>query len=75
LLVDDGTARAEVIFDDPNAYAGLEAGRLVRVVARVLPLIDGHELRGECVQLLDGFDMELWKKVRTVMNKKLDGAK
>lgn len=67
LLVDDGTGKAEVSWDSPEQTAGLARGQLVRVVARVLPLIDGWALRGEALQKLEGFDLGLYKKVRQVV--------
>jgi hypothetical protein len=67
LLVDDGTGKAEVSWDAPEATAGLSRGQLVRVVARVLPLIDGWALRGEALQRLEGFDLQLYKKARQVV--------
>lgn len=67
LLIDDGTSKLEILFDDPNLMAGLSTGQLVRVVTRILPLIDGYEARGECVQNLDGFNIEQYRKVKGVM--------
>ena len=64
LLVDDGTAKTEVAFEDEQMIAGLQNGQLIRVVARVLPLIDGFALRGEVVQRLEDFDMGLYRKAR-----------
>ncbi len=64
LLVDDGTGKAEVNWETAEQTGGLQRGQLVRVVARVLPLIDGYALRGEALQRLDGFDLQLYKKAR-----------
>ena len=57
-MVDDGTTTAQVITD-----ATCEINDLVCVFARVLPLEDGYELRGEIVQNKNGMDMSLHKKV------------
>jgi len=53
-----------VAFGDEQMIAGLQNGQLIRVVARVLPLIDGFALRGEVVQRLEDFDMGLYRKAR-----------
>ena len=58
IMVDDGTTTAQVITD-----ATCEINDLVCVFARVLPLEDGYELRGEIVQNKNGMDMSLHKKV------------
>lgn len=68
ILVDDGSAKAEVQFDSPEDVAGLERGQLVRVIARVLPLIEGFALRGEAVQNLADFDMQLFKRARDIIS-------
>ncbi|MEM5814581.1 MAG: replication protein RepA [Candidatus Aenigmatarchaeota archaeon] len=68
ILLDDGTGKAEVQFDSSEEIAGLERGQLVRVVARVLPLIDGFALRGEAVQDMSGFDMQLYKRARGIIS-------
>jgi hypothetical protein len=67
LMLDDGKARTEIIFDSSEAMAGIETGALVRVVCRVLPLIDGYECRGEAIQSLEDFDLGLWRKAKEVV--------
>jgi len=67
LMMDDGTGKVEVLFDGPEALAGIREGQMVRIFARILPLIDGFECRGECVQNLEGFDMGLYEKARAIM--------
>lgn len=67
ILIDDGTAKAEVQFDTTEETAGLERGQPVRVIARVLPLIDGFALRGEAVQTLADFDMQLFKRAKDII--------
>lgn len=64
LLIDDGTAKVEVMFENEQMMAGLHNGEMVRVVARVLPLIDGFALRGELVQRLESFDIGMYKRAR-----------
>ncbi|MBU5557635.1 MAG: hypothetical protein QW751_01430 [Candidatus Aenigmatarchaeota archaeon] len=68
LMLDDGRNRTEIVFDSPEALAGIETGKLVRVICRVLPLIDGFECRGEVIQNLDDFDLGLWKKAKEVIS-------
>jgi hypothetical protein len=67
LMLDDGKSRTEIIFDSPEATAGVETGALVRVICRVLPLIDGFECRGEVIQSLEDFDIGLWRKTKEVV--------
>ncbi len=64
VVVDDGTSKLEVFFGEDINVA---KGQFVRVVARILPLIDGFECRGEVLQVLDGFNMNLYKKARGVI--------
>jgi hypothetical protein len=66
ILLDDGSGKVEVIFDQSEALLGMEEGKFVRVVVRILPLIDGYECRGECIQQLDGFDVKLYKSAREI---------
>ncbi len=67
ILIDDGTGKAEVQFDSAEETASLERGQLVRVIARVLPLIDGFALRGEAVQDMGGLDLQLYKRARDII--------
>ena len=59
LVIDDGSAKAEIIVDENNA----DISDVVRVFARVLPLEEGFELRAEIVQDMSQLDMDLYKKV------------
>ena len=68
IVVDDGTGKVEIIFDDRPSY--INTGQRIRVVTRILPLIDGFECRGECVQQLDGFDTAMYKKARETIKAK-----
>jgi hypothetical protein len=58
VMLDDGSSQIEILFDEAQS---VKQGQLVRVIARVLPLIEGFECKGECIQSLDGFDLELYK--------------
>ena len=64
ILIDDGTAKTEVMFENGQMIAGLHNGEMIRIVARVLPLIDGFALRGEVVQRLEEFDIGVYKRAR-----------
>jgi len=61
LVIDDGTGKIEIVFEDQPS---VNIGQLVKVVTRVLPLIDGFQCRGEALQNITGFDMGLYKKVK-----------
>ena len=58
IVVDDGSSTAQVVTD-----SSCEVDDVVCVFARVLPLEDGYELRGEIVQIKNDLDMGLYKKV------------
>lgn len=58
LVVDDGSSTAQIVTD---ATANIDD--FVCVFARVLPLENGYELRGEIVQNRNSMDMELHKRV------------
>ena len=65
IVLDDGTGKVEILFAE-TPYA--EQGQMVRVVTRVMPLIDGFECRGETIQVLeDDFDINLYKKTRSMV--------
>lgn len=64
IVLDDGSGKIEIYFEEiPN----VRQGQLVRIVTRILPLIDGYECRGELLQNLDGFNLELYKKVKVIV--------
>jgi len=66
IVIDDGSGKAEISFEDqPN----VNRGQLIRVITRVLPLIDGFECRGECIQTLDGFDTDLYNKAKGLVKR------
>jgi hypothetical protein len=64
VIIDDGTAKIEVYFGEE---LGVKQGQKVRVVTRIVPLIDSFECRGEVLQPLDGFNTELYKKAREIV--------
>lgn len=58
IVVDDGSSTAQIITD-----GSCDVDDIVCVFARVLPLEDGYELRGEIVQIKNDLDMGLYKKI------------
>ena len=63
IVVDDGSGKIDISFErDPL----VNQGQLVRVIARVLPLIDGFQCRGEAVQVLDNFNIDLYNKAKEI---------
>lgn len=61
MVLDDGTGKIDVTFEKPPEK---DSKGLVRVFGKVISMEGGMELQGELVQELDGFDLDLWKKVR-----------
>ena len=60
LAVDDGSGKINVSFEEAPS---VNAGQLVRVFGRVMPLEGGVELQGEACQDFSKADLELWRKV------------
>jgi len=60
LVVDDGTGKVSVSFEQP---VKAESGKLVRVMGRVIPMEGGAEIQGDVLQPMDGMDMKLKKRV------------
>jgi hypothetical protein len=64
VVLDDGSGKIEIYFEEqPN----VTNGQLVRIIARILPLIDGFECKGEVLQNLDDFNFDLYKKVKEIV--------
>jgi hypothetical protein len=63
IVLDDGSGKIEIYFEEmPN----VKQGQMVRVITRIIPLIDGYECKGEVLQTLEGFNLELYKKARAM---------
>ena len=62
LILDDGSSQIEVVFEED--LSNIKQGQLIRIIARILPLTEGFECKGECIQNMDGFDIELYKSAR-----------
>lgn len=65
IVIDDGSGKVEVLFEKPTTY--LREGQFIRVVTRILPLIDGFECKGEVIQNMDNFDLSLYKDARKIV--------
>jgi hypothetical protein len=59
IVIDDGSGKIEVVFDDP---VKVEMNKMVRVFGRVIPIEEGYELQGEVLQDMSQLDLELKKK-------------
>jgi len=63
IVIDDGTGKVEVYFGEEPI---VKQGQSVRIITRILPLIDGFECRGEALQSLEGFNLKLYKKAKEI---------
>ncbi len=63
IVVDDGSGKIDISFEREPL---VKHGQLVRVITRVLPLMDGFQCRGEAVQTLDGFNIDLYNKAKEI---------
>jgi len=70
VVLDDGTGKAEIIFEDQNDIGEIKGGEMLRIITRVLPLMGSFECRGECIQKLDTFDLSLFKSSLGIFNSK-----
>lgn len=67
LMIDDGTGKVRVTLDKPANY--IREGQFIRVITRILPLVNGFECKGEAVQNLDNFDLSLYKDARKIISR------
>jgi hypothetical protein len=63
IVIDDGSGKVEVFFEREPL---VRQGDMVRVITRILPLIDGFECRGEALQTLDDFNIDLYNKAKEI---------
>ncbi len=68
-VIDDGTGKLNVLFEDPGLVKDIEVGSKVRVFGTPLNIEDSHEIHAEIIQRLDGLDLDLYKKVRHEVRK------
>ncbi|MFH0929389.1 MAG: hypothetical protein V1818_03470 [Candidatus Aenigmatarchaeota archaeon] len=66
VVIDDGTGKVEIFLEkDPM----VRQGQMIRVITRIMPMIDGFECRGEAIQNMDGFNIDLYKKAKEIANR------
>lgn len=63
LVLDDGSGRINVLFEDPALVKDVEVGSKVRVFGTPLNIGETHELHAEIIQKLDELDLDLYKEV------------
>lgn len=66
VVIDDGTGKVNVTFDDPEVLKSVELNQLVRILGRVMPVENGFELQGEVAQDMSKLDLELKKRVESI---------
>lgn len=60
VVVDDGTGKIDVSFEDPPT---VETGQMIRIFGRVISMENGTEIQGEALQDFRNADMESYRKV------------
>lgn len=69
LVLDDGTGKINVFFEDPSLTDGIEVGSKIRVFGTPLHIEDKHEVHADIIQDLEGLDLDLYKKVMSEVRK------
>lgn len=69
LVLDDGTDRLDVLFEDPALVDGIEVGSKIRVFGTPLNIAGAHELHAEIIQNLDDLDLDLYREVMKELRK------
>jgi hypothetical protein len=64
VVLDDGSGKIEIYFEE---VPSVRQGQLIRVITRIIPLIDGYECKGEVMQNLDGLNLDLYKKAKLMV--------
>lgn len=59
LVVDDGSAKTEIIAEE----ATVEVNSVARFFCRVMPLETGYELRAEIIQDMSSLDLNLYREI------------
>lgn len=67
IVIDDGSGKVTVFFEQPDSY--VREGQFIRVITRVFPLIDGFECRGELIQNMENFDVNLYKDAKKIISR------
>ena len=68
-VLDDGSGRITVVFDDQALVEGIYVGSRVRVFGAPLNVGGAHELHAEIIQKADRLDLELYEEVRRELKK------
>ena len=63
IVIDDGSGKIDIFFEKEPF---VRQGQMIKVITRVLPLIDGFECRGEAIQTLDDFNIDLYNKAKEI---------
>lgn len=66
IVLDDGTGKIEIGFDEP---VNVEINQFVRVFGRVIPMEMGVELQGEIIQDMSELDRGLLLKLQELKQK------
>ncbi|MBN2202642.1 MAG: hypothetical protein JW700_00435 [Candidatus Aenigmarchaeota archaeon] len=66
VVIDDGTGKVEIFLEKEPS---VNQGQLVKVITRIIPTIGGFECRGEALQDMNGFDIDLYKKAKEIANR------
>ncbi len=63
LVLDDGSGKLNVLFEDPSLIEDTEVGMKVRVFGTPLKIEDTQEIHAEIIQDLEELDLDLYQKV------------
>lgn len=69
LVLDDGSGRVDVLYEDPGLVEDIEVGDKIRVFGTPLNIADSHELHAEIIQKLNELDLDLYKEVMDELRK------
>ena len=64
IVLDDGTGKINITFDDDIKA---EPGEIIRIFGRVMPHESGFDIQGELMQSMSGLDMELFKRFKSLL--------
>lgn len=67
-VIDDGTAKAILQFSEPDEFANLKEGMLIRVIGRLIPG-DERVIDVEVLQDFSGLDIGLYKQLKYIEEK------
>lgn len=67
-LLDDGTARATILFADPDQFEAVKEGKLVRIIGKVRKEAE-VEIEVEIIQDMRELDLGLYEQVRYLEEK------